>query len=172
MFAGKERLPALPLHPIKAEQPFDRWGVDFIGPINPPSSTGHRFGVPDSIVSDNALPFVGLRVTDWAIKHNIYLNTSSNYYPQGNGLVESTNKNLIRIIKWTLQENQRDWHSKLKAALWVDIITPKQIIGNSPYRLVYGKEARLSIEIELPALDMATQMVLFEEEDPMQVRYA
>ena len=32
----KERLPALPLQPIKIEQPFQKWGVDFIGPINPP----------------------------------------------------------------------------------------------------------------------------------------
>ena len=45
-----------------------------------------RFGVPDSIILDNALAFVGLRVTNWVVKHEIHLNTSSNYYPQGNGL--------------------------------------------------------------------------------------
>jgi len=107
----------LPLHPIQVEQPFMRWGIDFIGPINPPSSAGHRwiltatdyftrwteavalkesnesvvlnfycdlvsrFGVPESIISDNALAFVGLRIIDWAVKNGIYLNTSSNYYP-------------------------------------------------------------------------------------------
>ena len=60
----------------------------------------------------------------------------------------------------------------MKAALWVDRITPKKVIRNSPYRLVYGKEAKLSIETELPALDLATQLVLFEEDDPMLVRYA
>ena len=59
----------------------------------------------------------------------------------------------------------------MKAALWVDRITPKQVIGNSPYRLVYGKEARLSIEMELLALDFASQLVLFEEGDPMLVWY-
>lgn len=116
LFVGKEKLFAMPLCPIHVEQPFIRWGIDFIGPINPPSSTGHkwvltaidyftwwteavalkeanessilsfyediitRFGVPDSI-SDNALAFFGLRVTDWAVKHIIHLNTSSNYYP-------------------------------------------------------------------------------------------
>lgn len=35
MFVGKERLVAFPLHPILVEQPFARWGIDFIGPINP-----------------------------------------------------------------------------------------------------------------------------------------
>lgn len=31
MFAGRQRLLALPLQPIKIEQPFQKWGVDFIG---------------------------------------------------------------------------------------------------------------------------------------------
>lgn len=208
LFAGKERLAALPLQPIKTKQPFVRWGVDFIGPINPPSSVGHkwiitatdyftrwseaaalkdanetavlnfyddiihRFGIPDSIISDNALAFISLRVTKWVPKHGIYLSNSSNYYLQGNKLAESTNKNLIRILKRNLQENQHEWHSKLKAALWVDRITPKKIIDNSPCMIVYGKEAKLSISTELPALDLASQLVLFEEGDPMQVCYA
>ncbi|XP_059075365.1 uncharacterized protein LOC131875300 [Cryptomeria japonica] len=65
-----------------------------------------RFGVPESIISDNGLAFVGFKISDWAVKKGIYLNTSSNYYPQGNGQAESTNKNLIRIIKKTMEGNQ------------------------------------------------------------------
>jgi transposase InsO family protein len=207
LFAGKERLAALPLHPIIVEQPFMRWGIDFVGPINPSSSAGHkwiltatdyftrwteavalreasenvllsfyedlitRFGVPKSLISDNALAFVGSKVTEWALRSGVYLNTSSNYYPQGNGLAESTNKNLIRIIKRTLQENKRDWHSKLKSALWLDRITPKNIIGTSPYVLVYGKEAKLPISTKFPSLQLADQLVLFEVNDPLKLRY-
>ena len=57
------------------------------------------FGAPDSIISDNALAFAGIKIVEWVVKQGVYLNTSSNYYPQGNGQAESTNKNLIRIIK-------------------------------------------------------------------------
>ncbi|XP_020082102.1 uncharacterized protein K02A2.6-like [Ananas comosus] len=32
-----------PLHPTIASWPFDMWGTDVIGPINPPSSRGHKF---------------------------------------------------------------------------------------------------------------------------------
>jgi ribonuclease HI len=38
IFAGKQKLPALPLVPVKTEAPFQQWGLDFIGEINPHSS--------------------------------------------------------------------------------------------------------------------------------------
>ena len=65
--------------------------------------------------------------------------TLQNYYPQGNGLAKSTNKNLIRILKKTVIENQRSWHLALPNALWADRVTPKNFLGVSPYTLVYGK---------------------------------
>lgn len=120
---------------------------------------------------DNALAFVGLRLTNWVVKHDIHLNTSSNYYPQGNGLTKSTNKNLIRIIERTMEDNQRTWNIKLEYVLWADRVTPKKSIGNSPYMLVYGKEARLPLSVELLALDIIHQLEMLEEQDPMSIRY-
>ncbi|XP_057843973.2 uncharacterized protein LOC131053388 [Cryptomeria japonica] len=184
-----------------------RWGLDFIGVINPSSSARHkwiliatdyftkwtgavalkeanetailnfyedlivRFGVPESIISDNGLTFVGLKIFDWTIKKGIYLNTSSNYYPQGNGQADSTNKKLVRIIKKTMEGNQRIWHTQLKSTLWVDRITPKRSMGHSPFILVYGREARLPISFKLPALDLANQLDTLEG-DPLTMRLA
>lgn len=104
------------MNPIQVEQPFAKWGLDFIGPINPPSSTRHkwiltttyyftkwikvaalkevnevsilnfyqdlvsRFGVLDSIISNNALAFIGLKIFDWSMKNKIFLSTSSKNY--------------------------------------------------------------------------------------------
>ena len=42
-FSSKQKLAALPLHPIQVDQPFAQWGLDFIGPINPPSSSSHKW---------------------------------------------------------------------------------------------------------------------------------
>lgn len=123
-----------------------------------------RFGVPDSIISDNALASIGSRISNWAVKNGTYLNTSSNYYLQVNGQDKSTNKNLIRIIKKTMEGNQRSWHTKLRIALQADRITPKRSTGVSPYTLVYGKEDRLPISVELPSLDLANQFDMTEEE--------
>ena len=64
-----------------------------------------RFRVPISLVFDNATYFSSIELTAFANERGIKLDYSANYYPQGNGLAESTNKNLVRIIKKTMIEN-------------------------------------------------------------------
>ena len=61
-----------------------------------------RFGIPTSLVFDNATYFSSFRLYDFSLENGIVLKHSANYYPQGIGLVEVTNKNLIHIIKNTL----------------------------------------------------------------------
>ena len=75
---------------------------------------------------------------------------STSYYPQGNGLAESSNKTLTRIIKKLLEDNKNNWDSKLKYALWADRVTIKKSMGNSPFRLVYGTEVVFPIHQTLP----------------------
>ena len=116
-----------------------------------------RFGVPISLVFDNATYFSSIRLTAFAHERGIKLHYSANYYPQGNGLAEFTNKNLIRILKKTVIENQRSWHSVLPNALWANRVTPKSLIGVSPYTLVYGKEYILPPNIMLPSSIIAQE---------------
>jgi len=66
-----------------------------------------RFGVPNSLVFYNATYFSLLRLYDFAFANGIVLKHSTNYYPQGNGLVESMNKILIHIIKKTIFFEQK-----------------------------------------------------------------
>jgi hypothetical protein len=42
-FTGRGQFSAMPLQPVLPDFPFSKWGLDFIGPINPPSSVGHIF---------------------------------------------------------------------------------------------------------------------------------
>eukprot|EP00253_Pinus_taeda_P031324 PITA_31324 len=62
-----------------------------------------RFDVPNSLVFYNASYFSGNAMFDFAIKRGFKLKYSANYYPQGNDLEESTNKNLIKMIKRTIE---------------------------------------------------------------------
>jgi hypothetical protein len=36
--SGKLQKPTFPLQPVSVDSPFQQWGLDIIGPINPPSS--------------------------------------------------------------------------------------------------------------------------------------
>jgi len=67
-----------------------------------------RFGLPCALMFDNASYFSGNVITEFSLKQGFKFKYSTNYYPQGNGLVEFTNKNLIRIIKRTIDENQKN----------------------------------------------------------------
>jgi transposase InsO family protein len=80
----------------------------------------------------------------------IQLVHSTTYYPQGNGLAESSNKSLIRIVKKLLEQNQKSWDSKLKFALWADRVTNKKSIDTSPFKLVYGTKVVFPIQLALP----------------------
>lgn len=53
--------------------------------------------------------------------------------------------------------------------MWADRITPKRSIANSPFVLVYSREARLSISFEFPSLELTHQLELIED-DSMSVR--
>ena len=75
---------------------------------------------------------------------------ATSYYPQGNGLTESSNKSLVRIIRKLLEKNQKRKDSKLNLSLWVDRVTKKKSIGTSPFKLVYGIEAIFPIQLILP----------------------
>jgi hypothetical protein len=76
------------------------------------------------------------------------------YYPQGNGLAESSNKILMNIIKKTLIENKKAWHVHLKYALWENRIGTKKSIGMSPFQMVYGTDVVLPINLTLPVMKL------------------
>jgi hypothetical protein len=88
------------------------------------------------------------------------------YYPQGNGLVESSNKTLIRIIKKLLTENKKSWDSKLKYALWADRINTKRSLGTSPFQLVYGIDVVFPTQLGLPVLKFLQE----EIEEPNEIQ--
>ena len=109
-----------------------------------------RFGFPVRLVTDNAPYFKAEALVNMCESMGIQLVHSTSYYPQGNGLAESSNKSLVRIIRKLLENNQKSSHSKLKFSLWDDRVTDKKSIGTSPFKLVYGTEAIFHIQLILP----------------------
>jgi hypothetical protein len=84
--------------------------------------------------------------------------TSSAYYPQGNGQDESTNKNIVRIIKRLIEDKHRQWNTLLTYSLWVDQTTAKVSISFTPSHIVYGQEAILPTDLQLSYLRLMLQI--------------
>jgi transposase InsO family protein len=113
-----------------------------------------HFGCPRKIITDNATAFQLKKLIDFCNQYHIGLGHSTTYYPQGNGMVESSNKTLVKIIKKTLQESKKSWHNELVFALWVDKLTTKRSIDMSPYQLVYGTEVVFPTSLGVPVMKL------------------
>ena len=73
----------------------------------------HRFGIPQSIITDQGTMFIGDEMQEFAVDYGIKLVHSSPHYPQANGQDEASNKVLIGILEKMMEENPRDWHRLL-----------------------------------------------------------
>ena len=62
-----------------------------------------RFRTLRKIVVDNAKSFKAKPLISFYQENNIEISYSTAYYSQGNGLAESSNKSLIRILRKLLQ---------------------------------------------------------------------
>ena len=87
----------------------------------------------------------------------IKLLNSSPYYAQANGQAEASNKGVIKLIKWKIDEYPRKWHTVLNEALWAYRIACHGATKVSPYQLVYGYEAVLPLELKLDSWRVAFQ---------------
>ena len=65
--------------------------------------------------------------------------------------------------------HHKDWHTQIYYALLADRITPKETLSNSPYFLVYGKEAVLPANLTIPSLQLA-QSIQENDSSPLQQR--
>ena len=116
------------------------------------------FGCPTKIITDNAATFGSTKMVDFYHRYQITLGHSTAYYPQGNGLVESSKKSLVKIIKKLLEDNKKSWHTKLVHALWADRLTLKKSIGMSPFQLVYGTNAIFPNSLGVPVMKLIQEL--------------
>ena len=66
-----------------------------------------KFGCSVRLVTDNKPPFKAKALVKMCEPMGIQLVHSTSYYPQGNGLAESSNKSFVRIIRKLLETNQK-----------------------------------------------------------------
>ncbi|CAM8999249.1 unnamed protein product [Rhodiola kirilowii] len=190
------------LHPTVASWPFEAWGLDVVGPINPKASNGHTYilaatdyfskwaeavtlrevkkenvvdfitkhiiyqhGVPQRIVTDNGKQFSNKLMTNLCEKFKFKQYKSSMYNTPANGLAEAFNKTLCNLLRKVVGKSKRDWHEKIGEALWAYRTTYKTPTQATLYALVYGVEAVLPLELQIPSMRIAIQEGLSSDEN-------
>ncbi|KAM2649241.1 hypothetical protein TB1_002261 [Malus domestica] len=124
----------------------------------------HRFGVPETIVTDRGPFFISKEVEEFASKYKIKMIQSSPYYPQSNGQAESSNKILENIIKRMVINSPEKWHEKLGNTLWAYRTSKRAGTGTTLYALTFGQDAVLPMEINVSSVIIQNQFGLHSEE--------
>ncbi|KAL0462270.1 UNVERIFIED_CONTAM: hypothetical protein Slati_0114600 [Sesamum latifolium] len=125
----------------------------------------YRYGVPRYIITDNWKPFFNSLINKSCQKFGFKQRNSSMYYATANGLTEAFNKTLCSLLKKVVAKLKRDWHERIGEALWTYRTTVRTPTQSTPYALVYGVEAVLPLEQQIPSLRIAIQEGLTEEEN-------
>ncbi|XP_016165464.1 uncharacterized protein K02A2.6-like [Arachis ipaensis] len=110
-----------------------------------------RFGIPEIVISDNGTQFADKKFTEFLEGLHVSHRFSSVEHPQTNGQVESANKIIVKGHKKRLDEAKGLWADELGSVLWSYRTTPQTTKGETPFRLTYGVEAVIPVEIRDPS---------------------
>nr|XP_023896291.1 uncharacterized protein LOC112008185 [Quercus suber] len=120
-----------------------------------------RFGIPRTIISDNGRQFDCRGFRDFCSGLGIKNQFSSPGHPQANGQTEVTNRTLLKIIKAKLDDAKGTWPEELPNVLWAYRTTARTPTGETPFRLTYGTEAVIPVEVGVTS----TRREVFNEDE-------
>jgi transposase InsO family protein len=112
----------------------------------------HRFGVPNSIITNNGTQFTGRKFLDFYEDHHIRVDWAAVAHPMTNGQVERANGMILQGLKPRIYNDlnkfSKRWMKELPSVVWSLRTTPSRATGFTPFFLVYGAEAILPTDLE------------------------
>lgn len=110
-----------------------------------------RYGVPQKIITDDGSNLNNKTMKELYASFKIEHHNSSLYRPKMNGSIETANQNIEKFIQ-KMMITYKDWNEILPFALHDYHTLVRTSTGETPYSLVYGMEAVLPIEVEIPSM--------------------
>ncbi|XP_076945637.1 uncharacterized protein LOC143616796 [Bidens hawaiensis] len=111
----------------------------------------YRFGLPQTLVSDNGTQFANKHLQEWLSVLQIKQVFTSVAHPQANEQVERANRSIKEGIKARLGTKRTGWVDELPHVLWAHHTSKKTSNSETPFSLTYGMEAMIPAEIGLPS---------------------
>src|ERR1051325_7006097 len=110
-----------------------------------------RFGLPRVIVADNGPHLASTSVVEFCKDLGIQNRFISIEHPQANGQAESANKVILNAIKKKLDSAKGLWAKCLHEVLWAYHTTINSTTQETPFRMVFGADAMIPVEVVLPS---------------------
>ncbi|CAJ2663960.1 unnamed protein product [Trifolium pratense] len=127
-----------------------------------------RFGIPQVVVTDNGTQFTDKDFQAFLVALGTKQHFTSVEHPQTNGQAEAANRVILRGLRRRLDQNKKKWVEELDNVLCAYRTTPHSTTGETPFRMVYGTEAVIPVEIGEPS--RRTEQPLDEEQNDEALR--
>ena len=109
-----------------------------------------RFGMPSVIHSDQGREFENKVMHELCLLGCSHKTKTTPYHPESDGLVGRFNRTLLMILAMFAGERKDDWDDLLPPVMMAYRSSVHESTGFSPYRLMFGEECTLPMDIGLP----------------------
>lgn len=106
-----------------------------------------RHGLPYAVVTDNETQFAYQTFQTFCKQLGIKQHCSSVEHPQTNGQDGTANKVILSGLRKCLEEAKGAWAEELPKVLWTYHVTPQSAKKETPFKLTYGADAMIPVEV-------------------------
>ncbi|GBC33562.2 DDE-type integrase/transposase/recombinase [Rhizophagus irregularis DAOM 181602=DAOM 197198] len=151
-----------PLHPIKVGMPFDRIGIDIVGPL-PTTKKGNKYivvateyltkwpearALPDAKASSVVSFFYEDIICRHGCPKEILTDRGSHFV---NEMLDSLCDELGALAKFS-NENHDDWDMYVSSALFAYRVRKQSTTRHEPFYLMYGRDAVLPVDFAVKTM--------------------
>ena len=117
-----------------------------------------RFSTPEQLHSDQGSQFESQLISEICKIMNINKSHTTPYHPQGDGLVERFNRTLLDMLATTSHKHPLDWEEHIRKVCMAYNTSVQATTGYLPFYLMFGRKARLPVDIMFPTETPATNV--------------
>lgn len=125
-----------------------------------------RFGMPDSLKTDNGPQFISAEMQKFCTQFGIEHRRTTPYWPQANGEVERINRSIGKRLKISQETEDSDWKWDLRMFILMHNSTPHSTTEIAPSAIMFGRV----LKDKLPSMLWKPNVVLEEIRDRDNMR--